>query len=100
LPTKGKHSRRSGRRNPTRRPGPRRTTRRSIHPGGEGEEVLRLVREGVEKFILKDATVEDFLKTIRAMTEKGNRYSHPLTSKALLNIIKEVTQQRIRKRSS
>jgi hypothetical protein len=56
------------------------------------------VRKGVENFILNDATVEDFLKTIRAMSEKGKRYSHPLTSKALLNTIKDVTRQRMRRR--
>lgn len=52
------------------------------------------MRTGVEKFILKNASVEDFLKTLRKVTDKEKAYSHQLTRSVFLKIVKEAIRKR------
>jgi DNA-binding NarL/FixJ family response regulator len=56
-------------------------------------ELLRLVQAGVEKFILKSATVEDFARTIRMVMEKEKTYSHQLTKSVFTRIVKEAIRK-------
>jgi DNA-binding NarL/FixJ family response regulator len=67
--------------------------------GKAEEEILELVRAGVERFILKKATVEDFLRTMRAASEKEEIYSHQLTRSVFSRIVKEAIRKRNLKRS-
>jgi DNA-binding NarL/FixJ family response regulator len=62
-------------------------------------ELLTLVRAGVEKFILKGASVAEFLKTIRALTDQENKYSHQLTRSVFTKILKEAVRKRNLRRS-
>jgi hypothetical protein len=55
---------------------------------------LDLVREGVRRFILNEASLGDFQKTIRAASEKGELSSHPLTGTAFRKIVKEAIAER------
>jgi DNA-binding NarL/FixJ family response regulator len=64
------------------------------------QELLEIVRTGVERFILKDATVEEFLKMIRSLTEKENAYSHQLTRNAFSRIVKQAIKKRNLKRGT
>lgn len=57
-------------------------------------EILRLVRSGVERFILKNATVEDFFVIMKAVEEKEKIYSHQLTKSVLSGIVKEAIRKR------
>jgi DNA-binding NarL/FixJ family response regulator len=68
-------------------------------PGSEAE-ILKLVRDGVERFILRKATVEDFFRTIRAVTENEKLYSHQLTRSVFSRIVKEAIRKRKLKTSS
>ena len=60
------------------------------------KEILELVRTGVEKFILKKATVEDFYKTIQEVSEKEKIYSHQLTRSVFARIVKDAIRKRRR----
>jgi len=57
-------------------------------------EILKLVRTGVERFILNKVTVGDFLKTMRAVAEKEKTYSHQLTKRVFSKIVKEAIRKR------
>ncbi|OGV11299.1 MAG: hypothetical protein A2330_00375, partial [Ignavibacteria bacterium RIFOXYB2_FULL_36_7] len=52
------------------------------------EEILEFVQAGVSGFILKDATVSDFLKTIRSVA-KGNKILPPHLTDSLFSQIIE-----------
>jgi DNA-binding NarL/FixJ family response regulator len=58
------------------------------------KEILALVRTGVESFILKNATVADFYKTIKAVGEKEKLYAHSLTKSVFSRIVKEAIRKR------
>jgi DNA-binding NarL/FixJ family response regulator len=62
------------------------------------QELLITIRTGIERFILKDATVEEFLKMIRALDEKESAYSHQLTKKVFSDIVKQAVKKRNLKR--
>jgi len=91
--TKVRHSR-----TPVRRKSP------SLHPKNTAakkrrsakadREILVLVRSGVERFILKNATVEDFLKTIRVVGDDEKAYSHQLTRSVFSRIVHEAIKKR------
>ena len=51
------------------------------------EDVLEFVQEGVSGFILKDATVSDFLKTIRAVSKGLNVLPSNLTGSLFSQIV-------------
>jgi DNA-binding NarL/FixJ family response regulator len=59
----------------------------------EEEEILKLVRTGVERFILKKATVAEFLETIQMLTNEGT-FAHQLTRSAFAKIVKEAIRKR------
>jgi hypothetical protein len=57
-------------------------------------ELLKLVQTGVEQFILKHATVEEFLKMTRALAEKEKVYSHQLTRSIFSKIVRDAVRKR------
>jgi DNA-binding NarL/FixJ family response regulator len=63
------------------------------------EEILELVRSGVERFILKNASVEDFFKTVQAVADKEKIYSHQLTKSVFSRIVREAIKKRKLRRS-
>jgi DNA-binding NarL/FixJ family response regulator len=58
------------------------------------KELLQLVQTGVEQFILKHATVEEFLKMTRALAEKEKVYSHQLTKSVFSRIVRDAVRKR------
>ena len=58
------------------------------------KEILQLVRTGVERFILRNATMEEFLRTTRAVAEKEEVYAHQLTRSVFAKIVKEAIRKR------
>ena len=58
---------------------------------------LDLVREGVRRFILFDASLGDFRKTIRAAARKGELSPPSLTGTAFRKIVKQAIAERKRK---
>lgn len=58
------------------------------------KELLKLVQNGVEQFILKHATVEEFLKMTRALAEKEKVYSHQLTKSIFSKIVRDAVRKR------
>lgn len=67
------------------------------HPLGKKAEIERLVQEGVDRFILKDATIADFMKTIRTASKKEYVYAHQLDKSRFLQIVKAAIQKRNRR---
>jgi DNA-binding NarL/FixJ family response regulator len=65
-----------------------------LHSARAEEEILSLVRTGVERFILKNATVEDFFKTIQAVAAKERAYTHQLTRPVFSRIVREAIRKR------
>ena len=53
------------------------------------DSTLELVREGVRRFILSDASIGDFHTAIHVALKTGEMSPHPLTRAALRNIIKQ-----------
>lgn len=58
------------------------------------DAILELVRQGVRRFILKDAPIGDFQRTIRAAAKRGELSSHPLTGVVFRRIVKEAIRER------
>jgi hypothetical protein len=48
-----------------------------------------LVKAGVEKFMLKDSTIYDFMKALRSTEKRANVTPHPLTRDVFSRIVKE-----------
>ena len=63
----------------------------------EQKEFLQLVRDGVERFILQKATMEDFLKAMRAIGKSEKAYSHQLTRAVFSKIVADVMRKRKRR---
>jgi DNA-binding NarL/FixJ family response regulator len=61
------------------------------------DTVLDIVREGVRRFILKDAPIGAFQKAIHAAARKGEQSSHPLTGIVFRRIVKEAVRERKRR---
>lgn len=65
-------------------------------------EIEKLVKVGVERFMLKGATIADFLKTIRSAAKREGVSPHPLTravfSRIVKNAIKKHEREEISKR--
>ena len=76
------------------RPAPGTKVSRKLRPANADREILELVRTGVERFILNKATVEDFHKIIREVTEREKIYSHQLTKSVFSKIVKEAIRKR------
>ena len=58
------------------------------------EEILRLVRTGVENFVLQHSTIQEFLTALREITDREDAFSHPLTKAAFSRIVKEAIRKR------
>jgi len=89
----------SRRRKPSPKPGRKHAVSGKLRSAKAEEEILALVRTGVERFILKNATVEDFLRTMRAVAEQEKVYSHQLTRSVFSRIVKEAIRKRNFRRS-
>jgi DNA-binding NarL/FixJ family response regulator len=63
----------------------------------ETDAILELVREGVRRFILKDAPIRDFHRAIRVAARRGERSSHPLTGAVFRTIVKQAIRERNRR---
>jgi hypothetical protein len=70
----------------------RRPKKRLIGPAEK--EFLATVQTGIEHFILKDATVEEFQKMMHAVDEKEKAYSHQLTQNVFSKIVKQAIKKR------
>jgi len=66
-----------------------------LRSGKAEEDVLALVRTGVERFILKNATVEEFFRTVQAVADKEEIYSHQLTKSVFSRIVREAIRNEI-----
>jgi DNA-binding NarL/FixJ family response regulator len=58
--------------------------------------VLELVREGVRRFVLADATLDDFNKAVRLAARRGKSSYNPLPGKAFRKIVKDAVAERKR----
>lgn len=58
------------------------------------EELVRYVEAGVSGFVLKDATFDDFLRTIRSVAKGGNVLPAPLTGSFFSQIVEHATHKR------
>lgn len=69
-----------------------RTQRRKRNPGGDEEktDIKRLVKAGVDGFILKGASFDQFLKAIRTAVEREDVISPPVVSR----IVKQAVRKR------
>ena len=63
---------------------------------GKRENRVQRIRAGVERFILENATMEEFLRTLRSAGEAENSYAHQLTGSVLSRIVKEAITKRRR----
>ncbi len=96
MPSKSNQRHLSGpeRRISSRGPGRQKTRAKKVRADQVKKELLKLVQTGVEEFILKHATVEEFLTMVRALSEKEKVYSHQLTKAVFSRIVKEAVRKR------
>ena len=57
-------------------------------------DLQSLVKDGVEEFILRHATINEFWKSMHSASRKEKVYSHQLTGSVLTRIVKLAVQQR------
>jgi hypothetical protein len=60
--------------------------------------IENLVKAGVERFILENATMEEFLRTLRLAGEPESLYAHQLTGSVLSRIVRQAINKRKPKR--
>ncbi|MBI5470791.1 MAG: hypothetical protein HY961_00455 [Ignavibacteriae bacterium] len=76
----------------------RQQTRKSVRPTRRGQadaqQLEKLVRAGVEQFMLRDATIYDFLKMLRSASRRESVAPHPLTRGVFSKIVKEAIKKR------
>jgi D-mannonate dehydratase len=53
-----------------------------------------LVKDGVEEFILRHATIDEFWKSMHSASRKEKVYAHQLTGSVLERIVKLAVRQR------
>lgn len=75
----------------------RKKKKKKSTPVEKGVEIETLVKEGVERFILKDGTIDDFLRTLRSATAKEYVYSHQLTQSLFSKIVRQAIATRKRR---
>jgi hypothetical protein len=73
---------------------PVRARNRKRTPARDSTSILDLVRDGVEKFILKDANILAFQRAVLAASKGGRDSTNPLTRAAFRRIVKEATRKR------
>ena len=71
----------------------------SFHSRQYDEEIEKLVKVGVERFMLRGATIADFLKTIRSAARREGVSPHPLTRAVFSRIVKEAIKKHDREES-
>ena len=64
--------------------------------GRKESSTLELVRIGVRRFILNDASIGDFHRTLRSAAKRGTLSPHPLTGAVFRNIVREAIDKRKR----
>jgi len=74
-----------------------RKTKRGKAASLKSADMLDLVRAGVERFILKDASIGDFQRAVRAAAKKGELSSHPITGTVFRGIVKRAIRERNRR---
>jgi hypothetical protein len=74
-----------------------RTPKRRNVVSGEAASTLDLVRVGVRRFILDEASIGDFHKIFRRAVRRGVLPPNPLTGAAFRRIVKEAIKERKRK---
>jgi len=57
-------------------------------------DLVKLVKAGVERFILENATMEEFLRTLRMAGEPESLYAHQLTGSVLSRIVRQAIDRR------
>lgn len=78
-----------------RKPASQGRSRAQKNKGGRSAASLDdLVRAGVERFVLKEASMMSFQKAIRAAAKKGLASAHPLTGAAFRRIVREAIRER------
>jgi hypothetical protein len=70
---------------------------RGLRPLDKSTDIASLVKAGVEKFILNQSTIDDFLRTMRSASKKEIVYAHQLTRSVLSSIVKQAIRKRQRK---
>jgi hypothetical protein len=63
----------------------------------ETTSTLDLVRDGVRRFILNDASIGDFHKAFRTAVKRGELSPNPLTGAAFRRIVKQAIDERKRR---
>ena len=74
-----------------------RTPRRRNAASRGTASTLVLVREGVRRFILNDASIGDFHRALRKAARRGEMSPNPLTGAAFRMIVKEAIEERKRR---
>lgn len=69
--------------------------RSGIRATGYKRDIEKLVRAGVERFILKDASIYDFTRMLRSAAG-GGASPHPLTKSVFLRIVRDAIRKRKR----
>ncbi len=74
----------------------KRPTRKSAsrRKATEERELEKLVRDGVEEFMLRDATIYDFVSMIRSAGKQIPVAPHPLTQAVFSRIVKAAVKKR------
>jgi len=67
-------------------------------PAGRTTDIVNLIKTGVERFILENATMEEFLRTLRLAGEPESLYTHQLTGSVLSRIVRQAIKKRKPKR--
>jgi DNA-binding NarL/FixJ family response regulator len=60
------------------------------------QNLEELVKAGVERFMLKDSTIEDFMKALRSTEKRVDGTPHPLTRDVFSRIVKEAVLKKKR----
>ena len=63
-------------------------------PAGKRQILVKRIRAGVERFILENATMEEFLRTLRSAGDPESLYAHQLTGSVLSRIVKQAITKR------
>jgi hypothetical protein len=76
-----------------------RATRQKRSSGDPGPALLKLVRAGVERFVLRGAPIEVFQKAVREASRAGHFSAHPLSGTEFRRIVKAAVGERKRARA-
>jgi len=74
-----------------------RAPKRAKTPAKKTTSTLDLVRDGVRRFILNEASIGDFHRTFRTAVKRGKMSPHPLTGAAFRRIVKQAINEQKRR---